>query len=127
MKKEEWELVSAFPHGGRGDSSAYKATEILFKDTDKNPGELSGNVTIKKAKNEDLITEYVLYWGLTAAEKMPDMEAIRSFKKTGNDLTYPFPDNTPQGKAEYLIVRTVLKDTVVEADGISLKIIDVDQ
>lgn len=85
----------------------FPANGIDFTDTDFNKGLISGPVTILKAVDERIITQYNLYWGADSNNKLKRQPVITTLPKTGLNLVYYFPADTPVPLgANYLLVYT---------------------
>jgi hypothetical protein len=85
-------------------ATLHAATAVRFIDIDMDSGELEGDVIITKAGDESGITYYALYWGSSMLTKLSH---IRTFNKSGNDLTHSIPaDTTIPNGATHLLVYT---------------------
>ncbi|TFG63205.1 MAG: hypothetical protein E4H36_06210, partial [Spirochaetales bacterium] len=120
-------LPPAVPADSGVDTSllpAHKAAGAGFTDIDPGPGEIAGSLSIQKAADESDITQYVLYWGSGAAEKLTGGEEITAIGKTSGNLDFFIPPDSaiPSG-ASYLLVYS--KNEAGEmAEPLSLAITD---
>ncbi|SHM63436.1 MAP7 domain-containing protein [Gracilibacillus kekensis] len=77
---------------------------VHFTDIDPLQNKIRGTLTVEKAVEESNISHYSLYWANSSQQKMG--EAIKKITKTGEDLTYTFPNGTdiPEGATGIIAV-----------------------
>ncbi len=103
----------------QGDPPANYAQGVSFDDEDSDQWEISGTINIKRAIDEDDITAYVVYY----VNNNSTFTKIIELTKTGDNVSYPIPDNTPLGDNKYLFV--VTKNGIdVMPDGVPCVILD---
>jgi len=86
-------------------SSPGLAEKMSFFDYDMDADQLTGDLIISKAVDESLVSDYRLYWGSGATEKLSGQEAIATFSANGADKTHTFGENTvvPTGATHWLV------------------------
>ncbi|MGK5093297.1 hypothetical protein WDW89_14955, partial [Deltaproteobacteria bacterium TL4] len=107
------------------------ASGLTFVDTDGDPKELGGTVTITAARDESKITEYQLYWAISATQRADLSAPLALISANGSSsYTYLFPENTKLfyaiqtlQPATHLIVYTKNEDGRME-EGVSTAILD---
>ncbi len=81
---------------------------LAFRDEDVDEDRLSGTVYIVNAPDETYASEYRLYWGSTATEKLPGAPMIASFTSSNSTHTHLFSADTPvPSGANYLLAFSV--------------------
>jgi len=71
----------------------YVAGDLSFTDMDLSPNQISGTVSITKARDESTVTHYVPYWGQDGFAKL-NWIPIEILPITGADPAYEFALNT---------------------------------
>jgi hypothetical protein len=87
----------AGPPGAGPDAGAVPAGApqgVTFVDEDPRQGLVTGALTIQHAADESDVTAYAVYWGTDAGAKV-DLSPIIELAKTGQDVTYRIPTDTP--------------------------------
>jgi len=69
---------------------------VSFVDTDRRRNVLGGSIVITKAPDEGLFDSYALYWGNPLGTRVGGEAAIAVLAKTGTDLNYTLPADTPR-------------------------------
>ncbi len=102
----------------------HAASAVLFKDMDSRGSYVEGTLKIGKAFDESDITHYVLYWGKSASEKVPNLVPLAKVDKTGANLKVSIAKDTQiPNTASHLIVLTGNENGEM-AKGVSTKIHD---
>lgn len=103
---------------------AHPATSLAFTDTDPSAGQVSGDLVIGKAVNEDAIDSYVLSWGSSPTTRLEGAALVARRPKTGVELVHTLPAGTvvPAG-ATHLLVHTANRFGEM-ATGVSIPLDD---
>ncbi|MGK5092044.1 RHS repeat-associated core domain-containing protein [Deltaproteobacteria bacterium TL4] len=117
--------------GGAPEPPTIPASGLTFVDTDGDPKELAGTVTIQSASDESDITEYQLYWAISETQRADLSEPLATIPADGrSSYTYQLPENTKLfysiqtlQPATHLIVFTKNADGRME-EGVSTPILD---
>ena len=102
-----YSMAAALTTDGSSEVPIETAGAMTFTDSDQNVNEITGTLTIAKAADEESLTGYVIYWGVSAGNKLSGQPAIGEILKADADLTYNFVANTPlPNQAAYFVVFT---------------------
>ncbi len=97
-------------------SGAVKADpKVYFHDTDSDPGQVAGVVSIVRAADESTILTYELHWGLDRNSPLSTGSEIASWTPADSDISHTFGPNTPvPAGATHLLLYTT---TATYPDG----------
>ncbi len=75
-----------------------------FYDLDLDENKISGNLIIKRAKDESNIKSYTIYWGISETQKSKE-KIIAEIPADRTDKIYSLPDDTliPEGVTHFLV------------------------
>ncbi len=132
----DYSQITVFTRNDEYESSKYVSTSITdhigpppaeyaqgieFSDTDTDPGEIEGNITITRAQVDNDITAYRLYF---ANNDFSVFELISEFTNTG-DPTYSWPITEDIILHDYTYFHVRTKNSIQEMpDGITVPITD---